>query len=42
MMQLLSRVISRFGRLFPDISTGNWHYAVGKYYNMVTGGGDKA
>lgn len=42
MMQLLSRVIDRFKTLFPDMSTGNWHYAVGKYYNRVTAGGDKA
>ena len=42
LMQLLSLVINRFSRIYPDMSTGNWQYSVGKYYNMVTRGGDKA
>ena len=33
-MQLLTRVVGRYSPIYPDMSTGDWHFAVGKYYNL--------
>lgn len=32
LMQLLPMVVSRYSPLYPDMSTGDWHFIVGKYY----------